>query len=33
MKVYIFCDLEGVSGIPAGCFISGERPELRADKK
>ena len=30
MKVYIFCDLEGVSGIPAGCFISGERPELRA---
>lgn len=30
MKVYIFCDLEGVSGVPASCFIKGDRPDLRA---
>lgn len=30
MKVCIFCDFEGVSGITAGCFISGERLGLRA---
>lgn len=30
MKIYIFCDLEGISGIPASCFINGENSELRA---
>lgn len=30
MKVYIFCDIEGISGIAGGCYIDNSRPELLA---
>lgn len=30
MKVYVFCDMEGISGVSAAAFLSGERADLVA---